>query len=605
MIEPADITVDADGHYIDRRYGDIYASRDGAAAQARAVFLAGCELPERWRGRRYYTVCELGFGLGHNFRATLEAWRADPRRPPRLDYVAFEAHPVHAAWLRRAHQDDDFGSALAARWPPALPGVHLLRYAGGAVRLLLLFNDACEGLAELTFRADAVYLDGFAPSCNPAMWSPRLCARLRARVAADARLATWSTARPVRDALTANGFECATAPGFGRKRERLVAWPRGGASAPAPLSEFPSTTPGTVAIVGAGVAGLAAAESLAGEGWRVRLYDPAPMTGASATPVALLHPQPGHLEDIDSALRQHALLAARAALPAHVCRDLPVFIRGASASVGAPSGWLDAAQAPPFASSGVDADSKGAISNWGVIVDTGSYADWARQRHPLERQAVSELSYDGARWRLSGSAGQIGLADAVVLATGAQPLPALIDRSGRRVVMAALTTPVRGQVERVTQEQPHGLTHALTGAGYVVPVDAHTLVIGASFCPHNAGLDVSLQERVANLESVRAGHGLTIDAASAGISSHVGVRAVAADRRPLVGALADPFSPAFQRDGWPTPLVGVYASLGHGSRGFQTAFLAAQILAAQLCGRVMPLTRTLLAAIDPRRHLRR
>jgi tRNA 5-methylaminomethyl-2-thiouridine biosynthesis bifunctional protein len=603
-LTPADIDVDAEGHCVDRRYGDVYASRDGASAQARAVFLAGCELPARWRGRTQYTVMELGFGLGHNFRATFEAWQADPQRPPRLDYIAFEAHPLDASWLRRAHGYGAFTAALLAHWPPALPGVHLLRMAGGAVRLLLVYGDAAEGLPTLDCRADAVFLDGFAPSRNPAMWSPQLFARLRARVASTSRLATWSTARTVRESLAASGFACATAPGFGRKRERLIAWPRGGESAHAANAGLRAATPGTVAIVGAGVAGLAAAEALAAEGWRVRLHDPAPMAGASATPVALLHPQPGPADDIDVALRRHALLAARAALPTHVRRELPVFLRGARANAGAPPGWLDPARAPSAAASD-ESDAEGALSSWGLVVDTAAYADWAVRRHPIDRRAICALAFDGARWQLSGLGGVIGETDAVVLAAGAGALPALTDAAGHMLATGPLVTPVRGQVEQVTLDKPHALAQALTGTGYVVPVDAHTLVVGASFRPHDTRVDPSQDERDANLDRAQAGHGCRIDAAAAAIRSHVGIRAVAADRRPLVGALADAQSPSYQRDGWPQQLPGLYASMGHGARGFQTAFLGADVLAAQLTGRVPALPRTLLAAIDPRRHLRR
>jgi tRNA 5-methylaminomethyl-2-thiouridine biosynthesis bifunctional protein len=358
-----------------------------------------------------------------------------------------------------------------------------------------------------------------------------------------------------------------------------------------------------VAIVGAGVAGLAAAEALAAEGWRVRLHDPAPMAGASATPVALVHPQPGADEDIDVALRRHALLAARAALPAHVRRDLPVFLRHARASAGAPPGWLDEARAP--IGTVPDGDTPGARSTWGLVVDTARYADWALRRHLLDRRTVSALAYDGERWQLSGIDGCLCEADAVVLATGAGSLPALTDASGRPPAQAPLVTPVRGQVERVTVDSPHRLAQALTGAGYVVPVDERTLVVGASFRPHDTRIEPSPEERAANLEGVRVGHGCVIDAPMAAISSHVGIRAVAADRRPLIGALSDPHAPRYARDGWPHPLPGLYASLGHGARGYQTAFLAADVLAAQLTGRVPALPRVLLAAIDPRRHLRR
>ena len=39
----------------------------GALGQAEHVFLRGNGLPERWRGRDAFTVCETGFGLGLNF----------------------------------------------------------------------------------------------------------------------------------------------------------------------------------------------------------------------------------------------------------------------------------------------------------------------------------------------------------------------------------------------------------------------------------------------------------------------------------------------------------------------------------------------------------
>ena len=33
----------------------------------------------RWQGREHFVVLETGFGLGHHFLATWQAWRDDPR----------------------------------------------------------------------------------------------------------------------------------------------------------------------------------------------------------------------------------------------------------------------------------------------------------------------------------------------------------------------------------------------------------------------------------------------------------------------------------------------------------------------------------------------
>ena len=102
LLEYAEVAPDASGQASSPRYGDIYASRAGALGQARGVCLQGCGLldtPARWAGCEQFTVLETGFGLGVNFLATWAAWRADPQRCARLDYVSLELHPVRAADL--------------------------------------------------------------------------------------------------------------------------------------------------------------------------------------------------------------------------------------------------------------------------------------------------------------------------------------------------------------------------------------------------------------------------------------------------------------------------------------------------------------------------
>ena len=211
------------------RYGDIYHSASGAVAQARHVFLAGCDLPAAWADASTWNVLETGFGLGLNFLALLEALRRDPRRPRHLRFVSVEAHPVDAGDMRRA--GDLNGAAIAAcareladRWPASLPPEVRLAFDDGRVELRVLVGEAAARLPSLPgggFRADSIFLDGFSPARNPQMWSRPTLAAVAACARSGSRLATWTVAGGVRHALADLGFGLQRRPGLPPKRHCL------------------------------------------------------------------------------------------------------------------------------------------------------------------------------------------------------------------------------------------------------------------------------------------------------------------------------------------------------------------------------------------------
>ena len=225
-LEPARLTLAADGTPFSSIYDDVYHSAAGAQAQAKHVFLAGNGLPDRWAGHAQFVIVETGFGLGLNFLATWLAWRNDPQRCRALHFVSLEKHPLAAADLALAHAAWPelvvLAEALRQHWPALEAGAHHLEFDGGRVRLTLHFGDAVDTLPELGVRADAFYLDGFSPAKNPELWSSALCRSLARLAVHGATLATWSVAGDVRRALAAAGFEVAKRPGFAGKRQMLV-----------------------------------------------------------------------------------------------------------------------------------------------------------------------------------------------------------------------------------------------------------------------------------------------------------------------------------------------------------------------------------------------
>jgi tRNA 5-methylaminomethyl-2-thiouridine biosynthesis bifunctional protein len=202
------------------------------------VFLLGCGLPQRWRGKKSFTVLETGFGLGFNFLATWATWEADPDRCDQLQFCSVEAYPVSAADLAYAVQaalkvcENDAGLSARMRvlaqelcsvWKDLSPGVHHFRFAQGQVLLTLVIADVCQGLTALDCQADAVFLDGFSPRVNPDMWSDSVLQAVAQHCRPGTGLATYTIARKVRDGLAHLGFSVTKCKGLPPKRDRLEA----------------------------------------------------------------------------------------------------------------------------------------------------------------------------------------------------------------------------------------------------------------------------------------------------------------------------------------------------------------------------------------------
>ena len=101
----------------------------------------------------------------------------------------------------------------------------------GTVELQLLLGDAAARLEGWHARhgslgADSVFLDGFDPKKNPAMWDVRTMQAVARHCRPGTRIATWCVAHNVRDALTQAGFRLHRRPGLPPKRHCLAGeWP--------------------------------------------------------------------------------------------------------------------------------------------------------------------------------------------------------------------------------------------------------------------------------------------------------------------------------------------------------------------------------------------
>lgn len=211
---PAEIDWRDGGVPVARRFDDPYFSLNDGLAETRHVFLTGNDLPARFRdGLR---IAELGFGTGLNLIATVIAWQA-AGIPGRFSYTGFEAFPMSHADMARAHAA--FPEAEAAAAPlRAAWAAGQRRFVFGPADVEVMEGDARDLLPRWEGRADAWFLDGFAPAKNPELWGEELMVEIARHTAPDGTFATYTAAGHVRRALATAGFEVERRSGYGRKR---------------------------------------------------------------------------------------------------------------------------------------------------------------------------------------------------------------------------------------------------------------------------------------------------------------------------------------------------------------------------------------------------
>jgi tRNA 5-methylaminomethyl-2-thiouridine biosynthesis bifunctional protein len=588
MKDPAD---DADGPLDwgpdglprSRAFGDVYFSAVDGLAESRAVFLAGCGLPQAWRGRPRYTVGELGFGTGLNILALLDLWRREGPPDGRLHVFSIEAFPLRAADAARAlgawPELADLAALLIGAWPGPARGWRRLELAGLRATIDLAFMDVVPALEGWTGRADAWFLDGFAPAANPGMWSPRVFELLKSRSAPGARAATFTVAGAVRRGLAEAGFSVAKRPGFGRKRERLEAWL---ADAAPPDAAPLRPAPARVAVIGAGIAGAAAARAVRALGGEAVVFDPAGSGGgASGNPAALVTPRLDAGGGAAAGLFAHAFTRATA-----LYETVPgaVVARGVLQRPARPA---DLARFARIIEAGLFDEGALALGEDGLdqvqaltIVPGAVLGAWTGA---VRRVGVAGVEPDAGRWRLLDVDGaEVARADAVILAAG-------LGSAG--LAPGLDLAPVRGQASWAAEP---GLSPSATAwGGYAVPLPEGGVLFGATHDRGDEACDLRPGDHARNLATLGAAlPALAARLEGRALEGRAAVRAVTPDRLPVAGPA--PGAPA-----------GLFVLGGLGSRGFAHAPLLAEHLAALILGAPSPLPAEAQALLDPSRFARR
>jgi len=555
----------ADGTPFSPRFQHPDRSEDGALAEARDVFLAGCGLPAAWRGARSWCILETGFGPGLNFLVTWQAWQDDPQRPALLHYVATEAFPATAEALHRNAAADPALHALSDALADACygleTGTHRISLDGGRVLLTLLIGDSNQSLRNLGRWADSVYLDGSSLETDPDKRDGNAVRAVARCCRAGARLATRTAARSVHEALASAGF--AVSEGLAPKGRHLLAQ-----LVHLPARHRPAPTPvvGDCTVIGAGLAGAAVARALALRGWRVTVLEagPAPASGASGVPAGLFAP---HISADDAVLSR----ITRAGVRALIALAQQVLTRG------------------------VDWDLSGVRQlRDGADPLLHSHAGWLRPARLVE----ALLATPGVQVHYGRPVKRIHADDRTltVVATG--------HAAGELLGHGLVLQPVAGQVSFAPLAGSSATDMPWNGHGHFLPAvpdgeDGVFWLTGASFERDCAVVDATPADRLAHHQTNRHRLGELLPTLQpllpgmfADVSDWRGVRGTSPDRLPIVGP-------------WPNPDSTVWACTALGARGITTAVLCADILVASLHGEPLPVAPRLAESVGTARMARR
>ncbi len=616
-----------------------------AASPAPAWMLA-CDLPHSWQGQSRWAVLDTQFGDGRKFLTLWQHWSSDLQGPRLLHVVALTTEAPDMNSLRNAM--DTFpelaphASELSAQWFAMLPGFHRLVLHGGRLLLTLCVGPVQQTLRELHFNADSVLLGTAAaqhtkPDETPApswnVWDTKALARvcrpgtrlslqgLATNLPTAQELAQAGFTAPV--AISANDMADAQAPAMPasglRSCEYRPQWPLHRSRRKPDASPVATTQ---IVVVGAGLAGAAAAEALARRGWQVQVIDAAsqPAAGASALPVGLLLPHVSRDDNPRSKLSRAgvrlSVQAARRLLTdgvdfnangvAELAIDrerrlpdtwpelgrqwsddhLPTSVAAHLRLVGAPldkahwhatAGWIKPARLVQalLAQPGIRFQGHSAVQH--VICTNGHWQLFGSHGELLAQAPQLLIANAGDAPRLVGLAAQA--------APGIHALAPLTALHGQ-VSWAAHTRsdadllppfPVNGAGSVIAHVPQDGGAAWFAGATYEAGDDRATRAHQVQAHAHNRSQMTRLipASEPAFTQALRAER----------LQSWEGTRWATADRLPLVGALHDGEQP------------GLWLSTAMGSRGLTFAVLCAEVLAAQLCGEPSPLPKRLLRLI--------
>lgn len=616
------------------KFNDTYWNKKDPLAQSFEVFAsAASNRASRLRdsgglGFSCFVVAELGFGAGLNFITTAcEFMRLDMP----LCYVGIEGGFLGAQNIAKIYDDfklppplDEMAKTLISRLKSAdiKPGFNRIKI-NHLISLDLLIGEANKMLKMSEFNAHVWYLDGFAPSKNPAMWSDEAISEVARLSQAGTTLSTYSAASAVKRALESAGFSVTKLSGVG-KRERLSAVLN------QDIEQKPSDdvyflrvkselkTAPKVLVIGAGIAGIATAYELKALGCEVIVAEKcgAVASNGSSNEIGELMPLITRHGVLLGEFHELCARIARAFYAEHLPPSLCLFHAAyAYAFSDELCARYETRDDYDSALNAVKVPNAACLKPKKSCEFLAASLD-IRLNHELI--SLDELEHGWlAKFKLDNT--QVALnADIVVLCMGSDS-ERVFGRTGRydRALMqldgAVAISSVRGQTTLIADSSAMlkpGIDPLATHSakGYITAAFDGARVIGSSFARGDYDALPRASDDMQNIDDVSE---FLRDEVQI-LGSNVGFRSYSGDRFAIVGAVHDQQAYASQyakifwgkkSDKSPKYKNGLFINSAHGARGLGSAIIGASLIADLIANRPLCLPREMFRAVHPARFM--
>ncbi|MBI4040295.1 MAG: hypothetical protein HY390_00345 [Deltaproteobacteria bacterium] len=200
-------------------YREHYHSLGGAYLEAYRIYVKGCDLLEKARTCDEISILDIGFGLGYNVFVAIENILA-VRSWCKINVVSFEMDRSVLEFNQYPASLHFWANRIKKHWLIQDDGVS---FQDGQVDLKIYLQDARSKIESLQKRFDAVFHDPFSHPKNPELWTVEFFSSLAKLTKPDGKLATYSMATPVLNAMDEAGWFPVLARGTGTKKYSVVA----------------------------------------------------------------------------------------------------------------------------------------------------------------------------------------------------------------------------------------------------------------------------------------------------------------------------------------------------------------------------------------------